>query len=100
VSRHSARPEFLLTCRGCGTRTPVASVHLDEDGDPVLTGRLQTLATARYSYVRDLAAETERPDLPQKVTLFCGRGHELQVNVPPLMEELGRMEPRRVRHTI
>jgi hypothetical protein len=98
VSRAAERPEIVLTCRGC--RTPVASIHLDDDGDPVITGKPSTVESARYSLARDLTAPIERPDVPQKVILYCSRGHELQVNVPPIMAELAQMAPRRIRRAV
>jgi hypothetical protein len=100
VSRAADRPEIVLTCCGCGTRTPVASVHIGDDGDPVITGRRPTVESVRYSFVHDLAEPPARPDVPQKVILYCGRGHELQVNVRPIMAELAQMAPRRIRRAV
>jgi hypothetical protein len=100
MSRRSARAEVVLTCRGCGTRTPVASIWIDDDGDPVITTTSDRLDQVRYSFVRELGTVIACPDVPQKVTVFCGRGHELQVNLPPLLAELTVMPTRRVRRAV
>ena len=100
MSRRNHRAELALTCRACGSRDPVASISIDDDGDPVLTGSTPTVDGARYSLVHDLDSPPERPDAPNKVTLFCVRGHELQINLRPLIAELEGMGNRRVRRAI
>ena len=100
MSRRTHRAELALTCRACGSRDPVAAIHIDDDGDPVLTASRHTVDDARYSLVHDLHSPPERPDVPNKVTLFCVRGHELQINLQPLIAELEGMDARRVRRPI
>ena len=72
MSRRSDHAELVLTCRGCGTRTPVASIHIDDDGDPVIT-TTRGLDQVRYSFVRELGVPVERPDVPERATVFCDR---------------------------
>jgi hypothetical protein len=77
------------------------SIHLDADGDPALTGKADTLTTAQYSFVHDIDHPPERTDIPHQVTVFCPRGHELQINLPAVIAELRSMDPpRRVRRPI
>jgi hypothetical protein len=91
-----SRAEVVLTCRGCGIGAPLASIYLDQDGDPALDGKPSVVRGAQYSFVSDLDNPPERADVPQKVSLFCRRGHELQVNLPTMMDDLRRMPPGRV----
>lgn len=100
MSRAAERAELVLTCLGCGTRTPVARICLDRDGDLEITAPRGRLDQMRYSFVRELGAEVARPDEAQKVTMFCDLGHELQLNLPPIRAELAAMPPRRVRRAI
>jgi hypothetical protein len=98
TGRRSDRAEIALTCRACDPRKPVVVIHLDDDERLAVMGKPGTEVTE--SFVRELGSVVDRPDLPQKLTVVCDRGHEMQVNLPPLIAELATMPSRRVRRVV
>lgn len=99
MSRRADRAEVVIICGACG-RGQVGSFHLDDDGDLELTSKPETLASARFSCVRDLARPDERPGMPEVVTLFCREDHELRLRLAPILDDLKANPGRRLRRVV